>query len=200
MKAYSIGRESNCDIVVYDSTDVVSRRHAVLNVHPNGKMFIVDQSRNGTYVNGIRVTPNVPVPVTRKDIVSFAHVVKLDWSQVPVSNLWMQIAAWIVGVILLVAIGVGAYHLFNKPVKPEPKHGETISLQDSIKKSVMDSIAKADSLAKIKSDSIAKVKSDSIAKEAKKKADAKKKAEDKKKKEEDKKKAKKDSTSTRIVG
>lgn len=42
MKAYSIGRESNCDIVVYDSTDVVSRRHAVLNVHPNGKMFIVD--------------------------------------------------------------------------------------------------------------------------------------------------------------
>ncbi len=200
MKAYSIGRESNCDIVVYDSTDVVSRRHAVLNVHPNGKMFIVDQSRNGTYVNGIRVTPNVPVPVTRKDIVSFAHVVKLDWSQVPVSNLWMQIAAWIVGVILLVAIGVGAYHLFNKPVKPEPKQGETISLQDSIKKSVTDSIAKADSLAKIKSDSIAKVKSDSIAKEAKKKADAKKKAEDKKKKEEDKKKAKKDSTSTRIVG
>lgn len=200
MKAYSIGRESNCDIVVYDSTDVVSRRHAVLNVHPNGKMFIVDQSRNGTYVNGIRVTPNVPVPVTRKDIVSFAHVVKLDWSQVPVSNLWMQIAAWIVGVILLVAIGVGAYHLFNKPVKPEPKQGETISLQDSIKKSVTDSIAKADSLAKIKSDSIAKVKSDSIAKEAKKKADAKKKAEDKKKKEEDKKNAKKDSTSTRIVG
>lgn len=200
MKAYSIGRESNCDIVVYDSTDVVSRRHAVLNVHPNGKMFIVDQSRNGTYVNGIRVTPNVPVPVTRKDIVSFAHVVKLDWSQVPLSNLWMQIAAWIVGVILLVAIGVGAYHLFNRPVKPEPKQGETISLQDSIKKSVTDSIAKADSLAKIKSDSIAKVKSDSIAKEAKKKADAKKKAEDKKKKEEDKKKAKKDSTSTRIVG
>ena len=79
MKAYSIGRESGCDIVIYDSTDVVSRRHAVLNVHPNGKMFIIDQSRNGTYVNGIRVTPNVPVPVSRKDIISFAHVVKLDW-------------------------------------------------------------------------------------------------------------------------
>ena len=201
MKAYSIGRESGCDIVIYDSTDVVSRRHAVLNVHPNGKMFIVDQSRNGTYVNGIRVTPNVPVPVSRKDIISFAHVVKLDWSQVPATNLWMQVAAWVVGVLLLAAIGIGAYHLFNKPVNPEPKKVEAISLEDSIKKSVTDSIAKADSLAKIKADSIAKVKSDSIANEAKKKADAKKKAEEKKKKEEEnKKKAKKDSTRTRVVG
>lgn len=201
MKAYSIGREDNCDIVICDSTDVVSRRHAVLNVHPNGKMFIVDQSRNGTYVNGIRITPNVRVPVTRKDVISFAHVVKLDWSQVPVSYLWMQVAAWIVGVILLVAIGVGVYHWFIEPVKPEPKQGETISLQDSIKKSVTDSIAKADSLAKIKSDSIAKVKSDSIADVAKKKADAKKKAEEKKKKEEeDKKKEKKDSTTNRSIG
>lgn len=198
MKAYSIGRESNCDIVVYDSTDVVSRRHAVLNVHPNGKMFIVDQSRNGTYVNGIRVTPNVPVPVTRKDIVSFAHVVKLDWSQVPASNLWMQIAAWVVGIILLTSIGVGAYYMIER--KEEPKPNNT-SVQDSIAEARRDSIAKADSLTKIKTDSIAKVKADSIANEAKKKADAKKKAEEKKKKaEEDKKKEKKDTTTNRSIG
>ena len=114
MKAYSIGREAGCDIVIYDSTDVVSRRHAVLNVYPNGKMFIVDQSRNGTYVNGIRVTPNARVPVTRKDIVSFAHVVKLDWNQVPATNLWMKIAACVVGVLLLAGIGFGGYHLSKK--------------------------------------------------------------------------------------
>lgn len=198
MKAYSIGRESNCDIVVYDSTDVVSRRHAVLNVHPNGKMFIVDQSRNGTYVNGIRVTPNVPVPVTRKDIVSFAHVVKLDWSQVPTSNLWMQIAAWVVGVVLLVSIGIGAYYMIDR--KETPKQNNT-SVQDSIDQVRRDSVAKADSLAKIKADSIAKVKADSIANEAKKKTDAKKKAEEKKKKaEEDKKKEKKDTTTNRSIG
>ena len=198
MKAYSIGRESNCDIVVYDSTDVVSRRHAVLNVHPNGKMFIVDQSRNGTYVNGIRVTPNVPVPVTRKDIVSFAHVVKLDWSQVPTSNLWMQIAAWVVGVILLASIGVGAYYMIDKK---ETLQQNNTSVQDSIDEARRDSIAKADSLAKIKADSIAKVKADSVANEAKKKTDAKKKAEEKKKKaEEDKKKEKKDTTTNRSIG
>lgn len=67
MKVYSIGREHGCDILINDNTDVISRRHAVLNVSPSGKMTIVDQSHNGTYVNGIRISPNVPVPVTRKD-------------------------------------------------------------------------------------------------------------------------------------
>lgn len=134
MKAYSIGREAGCDIVIYDSTDVVSRRHAVLNVHPNGKMFIVDQSRNGTYVNGIRVTPNVPVPVTRKDIISFAHVVKLDWSQVPATNLWMKIAACVVGVLLLAGIGWGVHHLSEKPVdnKSIEQELDNIALNDTV--------------------------------------------------------------------
>ena len=51
MKVYSIGREGGCDIVLNDPSDVISRRHAVLNVSPSGKMTIVDQSTNGTYVN-----------------------------------------------------------------------------------------------------------------------------------------------------
>lgn len=134
MKAYSIGREAGCDIVIYDSTDVVSRRHAVLNVYPNGKMFIVDQSRNGTYVNGIRVTPNVRVPVTRKDIVSFAHVVKLDWNQVPATNLWMKIAACVVGVLLLAGIGLGAYHLSERSVdnKSIEQVLDSVALNDTV--------------------------------------------------------------------
>ena len=80
MKVYSIGREVGCDIVINDNSDVISRRHATLNVSPTGKMTIVDLSHNGTYVNGIRIAQNVPVPVTRKDNVSFAHVARLDWS------------------------------------------------------------------------------------------------------------------------
>ena len=32
MKALSIGREQGCDIVINDSTDVISRRHAILNI------------------------------------------------------------------------------------------------------------------------------------------------------------------------
>lgn len=104
MKTYSIGRDLNCDIVINDSTDVISRRHALLNVTSSGKMTIIDQSSNGTYVNGIRISQNVPVPVTRKDIVSLAHVAKLDWNQIPKSNQWMKYA---IGAVVAVAVILG---------------------------------------------------------------------------------------------
>ncbi len=106
MKTYSIGRDVNCNIVINDNTDVISRRHAVLNVDSSGKMTIVDQSRNGTYVNGMRIAENVPVPVTRKDNVSFAHVARLDWNMVPKTYSPLMY----VGIALLVALlAVGAY-------------------------------------------------------------------------------------------
>ncbi len=104
MKTYSIGRDLNCDIVINDSTDVISRRHALLNVTPSGKMTIIDQSSNGTYVNGIRISQNVPVPVTRKDIVSLAHVAKLDWNQIPKSNQWIK---YVIGAVVAVAVILG---------------------------------------------------------------------------------------------
>ena len=107
MKAYSIGRESGCDIIINDSTDVISRRHAILNVSPTGKMTIIDQSQNGTYVNGIRISSNVPVPVTRKDNISFAHVSRLDWNMVPKPYNGLFYGA--IAVIAVVAIGFGVF-------------------------------------------------------------------------------------------
>lgn len=104
MKTYSIGRDINCDIVISDSTDVISRRHALLNVTSSGKMTIIDQSSNGTYVNGIRISQNVPVPLTRKDIVSFAHIAKLDWNQVPKSNIWVK---YLIAALIAVALIFG---------------------------------------------------------------------------------------------
>lgn len=116
MKTYSIGRDLNCDIVINDSSDVISRRHALLNVAPSGKMTIIDQSSNGTYVNGIRITQNVSVPVTRKDIVSLAHVAKLDWEQVPKSNLWIKYAVGaVVAVVVVIAAVFGVRHLNTEP-------------------------------------------------------------------------------------
>lgn len=106
MKTYSIGRDVNCDIVINDSTDVISRRHALLNVTPSGKMTIIDQSSNGTYVNGIRISQNVPVPVTRKDIISLAHVSKLDWSQIPKSNMWVK---YCIGAVIALAVIAGVF-------------------------------------------------------------------------------------------
>ena len=107
MKVYSIGRETGCDIVINDSTDVISRRHAILNVTSMGKMTIVDQSHNGTYVNGIRIAPNVPVPVTRKDSVSFAHVARLDWNRGPKSGEARKYA--IIAVVALAVIAIAGF-------------------------------------------------------------------------------------------
>lgn len=80
---YSIGRDPGCDICLYDDKNLISRNHALLKVGKGGKYFILDQSMNGTYINGIRVASGVQVPVTRKDVISFAHVAELDWDQIP---------------------------------------------------------------------------------------------------------------------
>lgn len=82
-KVYTIGRDETCDIIIRDNSDVVSRVHATLKSNGNGKYTLVDQSRNGTYVNGIRMSTNEEIPVTRKDVISFAHVQDLDWEQIP---------------------------------------------------------------------------------------------------------------------
>lgn len=132
MKTYSIGRDLNCDIVINDSTDVISRRHALLNITPSGKMTIIDQSSNGTYVNGIRISQNVPVPVTRKDIVSLAHVAKLDWNQVPKSNQWVKYVI-IAGAVVIVVLGIifGVKHMKSDSDNNEGLTPDTTEQVDS---------------------------------------------------------------------
>lgn len=52
---FVIGRDDECDLVVHDER--VSRRHAYLKVHPDGRAELHDMgSANGTYVNGHRIT------------------------------------------------------------------------------------------------------------------------------------------------
>lgn len=173
MKVYSIGREAGCDIVINDSTDVISRRHAILNVMPSGKMTIVDQSHNGTYVNGIRISPNVPVPVTRKDNISFAHVARLDWNLVPKGNAFMRYGLiGVVAVLIVVgcvfgfrAIGDGGGSEVNAAVADSLKP----KTEEQIKKELQDSLKRAEE----KQDSIKKAKRDSTRKAEAKKAPAK---------------------------
>ena len=113
MKVYSIGREEGCDIVINDNSDATSRRHATLTVMPSGKMTITDQSRNGTYVNGIKISPNVAVPVTRKDNISFAHVYRLDWNQIPKPVSMMQYVIYGLIVLAVIVGGIIAYSLLS---------------------------------------------------------------------------------------
>lgn len=116
---YSIGRDPGCDIYLYDDKNVISRNHAILKIGKGGKYFISDQSMNGTYINGIKVTPGVQVPVTRKDVVTFAHVAELDWSLIPNTGLKtlksILFAALAVLIIGGVAFGVVKYLDQAKP-------------------------------------------------------------------------------------
>lgn len=118
-KVYTIGRDTSCDIVIPDSTDVVSRVHATLKVKGNGKYVLIDQSRNGTYVNGIKMSANEEIPVTRKDVISFAHVKDFDWNQIPKSKkpkmIWFFIA--VVGIITA-SICYIIFKPKNEPVSP----------------------------------------------------------------------------------
>lgn len=162
MKVYSIGREMGCDIVINDSTDVISRRHATLNVYPSGKMTIVDMSQNGTYVNGIKISQNVPVPVTRKDNISFAHIARLDWSRIPDTRakIIRYAALGIIAILLVIggvwgiksigtnsnngnATGISVTDTTNIEAKKKAMEQEEKRKQDSIKNRMADSIKKA---------------------------------------------------------
>ena len=80
---YYIGRDESSDIILQDDSNIISRTHAILRVCKRGKYTISDQSMNGSYVNGIRISSGVDVPISRTDIISFAHLVELDWSLIP---------------------------------------------------------------------------------------------------------------------
>lgn len=160
MKTYSIGREDRCDIVINDSTDVISRRHALLTVDSTGKMTITDQSHNGTYVNGIRISTNVPFPITRKDNVSFAQIARLDWKLVPdPTTIYKYSIAGVLGVVISGLLIWGGISLFGGSPEEDPVQDPVVeqniqedqeelerkekARQDSINKVVQDSIRKA---------------------------------------------------------
>lgn len=171
MKVYSIGREAGCDIVINDTTDIISRRHATLNVESFGKMTIVDTSRNGTYVNGIRISSNVPFPVTRKDNVSFAHVARLDWNLVPRESSPMRYAIIGLVAVILVVCGIAGFNYFggddSLPPVSTPSTSDSIqTVQDKerdLRKAFEDSIKHVQDSIKHREDSI-KQREDSIRK------------------------------------
>ncbi len=120
MKTITIGRGEGCHIYIDD--ELMSRRHAIIKIPTFGGMEIVDMSKNGTFVNGVRLRPNVPFPVKRTDVVNFADVAQLDWSQVPDPMKYYKLGAAIVGglVVLLLAFFL-LKNLLSTSEEPSPK-------------------------------------------------------------------------------
>ena len=143
-KIYTIGRDEGCDIVIPDSTDVISRLHATIRVESNDKIFLIDQSRNGTYVNGMKMSSNVEIPVSRKDVISFAHIYNLDWSLVPKHKGNTLKTALIILSCLIVMTGItyAVISYFNKQdVVDTPTE-----IQDSQLPPIQDEVMKPDTV------------------------------------------------------
>lgn len=102
MKVITIGRDRTQDIC-YDN-EMISRRHAILRIYNNGKMEIVSLGQNGTFVNGNLCKPNAHYPLKRNDVVSFAHVCELDWSEIPNPLKWVKITSLTIGVFAVIAV------------------------------------------------------------------------------------------------
>lgn len=113
-KVYTIGRDPQSDIVINDSTDVVSRLHATIRID-GSKTFLIDQSQNGTYVNGMRMSANEEIPVTRKDTISFANIAELDWSLLPdpKKDQMKTVAIVIASLAIIAAIVFGILHYLD---------------------------------------------------------------------------------------
>ncbi len=148
MKTLLIGRGDECNIVLSDNSDLISREHVRINLYPFGKIQIIDLSRNGTYVNGIKITSNTPFPVTRNDVISFAHVKQLDWNLIPRYYGWAKQAS--IGILVLLAIISTCITAgYMKHEKQNPAKGtvaDTLAIKDSTaKKTVPPDTVRGDS-------------------------------------------------------
>ncbi len=69
----SIGRAANNDIPLTGGG--VSKLHAVLQKTQAGYTLMDSGSRNGTFINGIKLEPQKPAPLRDKDLISFSSQV-----------------------------------------------------------------------------------------------------------------------------
>lgn len=106
MKKLTIGRNNACDIIIPDTSDIVSRKQAVLACYFWGKMVLYDTSNNGTYINGEKLENGKGRRVTRKDKVNFARIADLNWNEVKdpyrKTKMFYAIGAAVIAVAILV--------------------------------------------------------------------------------------------------
>lgn len=127
MKILTIGRDESCDICIDDSTNQVSRRHALLRLYPLGKMEIVPEGTNLTYLNGRPLKNGQVYRVKRKDIISLAKVKSLDWKQIPNPYTPYKIAIYAFFAVLLLLTAF----LLARPYLPSGTDNSSISYPET---------------------------------------------------------------------
>lgn len=114
MKRITVGRGNDCDIVIDDNTDKVSRHHLVISVDFMGRMTVSDTSSNGTFLNGNKMLKGTSMPVTRKDTIRLGDVWEFDWNTVrdPYARM-RKFAAAAAAMLLLLCAGITVWSLIN---------------------------------------------------------------------------------------
>lgn len=118
MKRITVGRGNDCDIVIIDETDNVSRHHLVITFNFFGKMKVSDTSSNGTFINGTRMLKGVSIPVTTKDKIRLGRNIELDWEIVKDPYQTNRIATITFLTVLIVALlGIWGYMWYKETHK-----------------------------------------------------------------------------------
>lgn len=107
---YGIGSNFNNDIQISGNT--VSRYHATLKEGKDGKMYIIDHSKNGTTVDGMKIPSNTPVRIKRKSAVVCGGV-PVDLSRYFKTSPIKPILTVAASVLVLVGIGLGVWKLID---------------------------------------------------------------------------------------
>lgn len=114
---YGIGSHFNNDIQISGGT--VSRYHATIKVGRDNKVYIVDHSKNGTTVDGQKITPNNPYRIKKSSAVVCGGV-PVNLKTTPIqwpSEAWKTILGVAAAVLILFGVGFGIYKVLpsDKP-------------------------------------------------------------------------------------
>ena len=114
MKRIVIGRANDCDIVIPDEHDNVSRHHAVISFDFLGRMTLSDTSSNGTLINGTRMLKGASVPVTRNDKIQLGGAWMFDWNLVEDPYRKVRYITYVViALLVLLSIGIVSWSIYN---------------------------------------------------------------------------------------
>ncbi|MBQ9651509.1 MAG: FHA domain-containing protein [Prevotella sp.] len=127
---YGVGSHFNNDIQVSGGT--VSRYHATIKVGKDGKVYIIDHSKNGTTVDGQKITPNNPYRIKKSSAIVCGGV-PLNHKTAPIqwpSEIWKTILSAAAVILIVAGVGFGIYEL-TKGSSNEYEDGELYAMYNN---------------------------------------------------------------------
>lgn len=129
MKRITVGRGNDCDIVIPDESDNVSRHHMVISYDILGRMRVSDTSSNGTYVNGRRLLKGASIPVTKTDEIRLGDNWPFDLSLV--KDPYKMTRIWIVTIFLILVVAITGLLIWQDIVHQKEQERKAVIINTS---------------------------------------------------------------------